>query len=172
MPRFPSFKSQRLSDYAETLPRFELRTHLSGPMISEGMIYGPMGTVVSRFVAEMNGTWEGARGKLTEDFRYATGTEQHREWSLTESNDGHIIATAPDIIGKGYGSASGSAFKMTYNIKLPDDSGGHVLSVVDWMYLMENGSIMNRSQMRKFGIKVAELVATIRPRDQITQRAS
>jgi hypothetical protein len=34
------------------------------------------------------------------------------------------------------------------------------------MYLTSNGSIMNRSQFRKFGIKVAELVATMRPRDQ------
>ncbi len=40
---------------------------------------------------------------------------------------------------------------------------GHVLDVTDWMYLMENGTIMNRSQFRKFGIKVAELVATMRP---------
>ena len=41
------------------------------------------------------------------------------------------------------------------------------------MYLMENGTIMNRSQFRKFGIKVAELVATMRrvpvelPRDTV-----
>ena len=38
-----------------------------------------------------------------------------------------------------------------------------MLDVTDWMYLMENGTIMNRSEMRKFGIKVAELIATIRP---------
>ena len=31
------------------------------------------------------------------------------------------------------------------------------------MYLLENGTIMNRSQFRKFGVKVAELVATMRP---------
>jgi hypothetical protein len=36
------------------------------------------------------------------------------------------------------------------------------LDVTDWMYLMKNGTIMNRSQFRKFGITVAELVATIR----------
>ena len=29
--------------------------------------------------------------------------------------------------------------------------------------LLENGTIMNRSQFFKFGIKVAELVATMRP---------
>jgi hypothetical protein len=52
---------------------------------------------------------------------------------------------------------------LNYTIQLTKDAGGHVLQVTDWMYLMENGSIMNRSQFRKFGIKVAELVATIRP---------
>ena len=46
---------------------------------------------------------------------------------------------------------------------LPQDAGGHTLDTTDWMYLMSNGSIMNRSQFRKFGIKVAELVATMRP---------
>jgi hypothetical protein len=37
-----------------------------------------------------------------------------------------------------------------------------VLDVIDWMYRLENGTIINRSQFRKFGIKVAELVATLR----------
>ena len=52
---------------------------------------------------------------------------------------------------------------MRYKLRLAEDAGGHVLDVVDWLYLMENGTIVNRSQMRKFGIKVAELVASIRP---------
>jgi hypothetical protein len=38
-----------------------------------------------------------------------------------------------------------------------------VLDVTDWMYLMENGTIINRSQFRKWGVKVAELIATMRP---------
>ena len=31
------------------------------------------------------------------------------------------------------------------------------------MYLMPNGTTMNRSHFCKFGIKVAELIATMRP---------
>ena len=34
------------------------------------------------------------------------------------------------------------------------------LSLTDWMYLTPNGAIMNRN---KCGLKVAELVATMRP---------
>ena len=63
----------------------------------------------------------------------------------------------------GYGSQAGSAVVLNYTIKLTEDAGGHALKVTDWMYLMENGIVMNRSQFRKFGIKVAELVATMRP---------
>jgi hypothetical protein len=55
---------------------------------------------------------------------------------------------------------------LKYRIKLPkDSSGGHVLDTTDWMYVVENGTIINRSQFRKFGIKVAELVATMRPKE-------
>ena len=51
---------------------------------------------------------------------------------------------------------------LSDRIKLDEEAGGHVLNVTDWMYLMENGTIMNRSQFTKFGITVAELVATMR----------
>ena len=57
-----------------------------------------------------------------------------------------------------------SAVQLNYRIRLPKESGGHVLDTVDWMYLAPNGTIVNRSQFRKFGIQVAELVATMRPR--------
>ena len=171
MLRLPRFKSQKLSDYAGTGPRFDIRQHLVGAMISEGMIYGPTGRVVSRFVAEMQGEWRGASGHLRESFRYATGAQQNREWRLTEGNDGQIIALADDIIGQGVGGAESCAFCMRYRIKLPDDAGGHVLSVTDWMYLLENGTILNRSQMRKFGVKVAELIATVRPSNDAKQAA-
>ena len=38
-----------------------------------------------------------------------------------------------------------------------------MLTTTDWMYLGPNGAIVNRSQFRKFGLKVGELVATMRP---------
>ena len=70
---------------------------------------------------------------------------------------------APDLVGAGTGRQEGNAVNLRYRIRLPKDAGGHVLSVNDWMYLTPNGSIVNRSQFRKFGIQVAELVATMRP---------
>jgi len=56
----------------------------------------------------------------------------------------------------------GSAVKLEYKLKLSQELGGHEINVIDWMHLMENGTIINRSEFRKFGVKVGELVATFR----------
>lgn len=160
--RFTGFRSQKPADLADRGPRFDLRTHLSGPILCEGVIYGPTGRVASRFVADMEGVWDGNTGMLKERFRYDSGRTQDRYWKLMLGNDGTIRAEAPDVVGTGEGRAEGPGVLLRYRIKLDPEAGGHVLDVTDWMYLMENGTIMNRSQFTKFGITVAELVATMR----------
>lgn len=163
--RLWGFASQRPSDYVATAPRFDLREHLSGPISCEGVVYGPTGRVASRFVADMEASWQGNVGTMTEQFRYDSGARQSRRWVLTLGSDGAIEAEAPDVVGKGQGRQAGAAVRLKYRIRLPEDAGGHVLDAVDWMYLTENGTILNRSQFRKYGIKVAELVATMRRKE-------
>lgn len=163
--RFWSFTAQKPADYDGEPLQFDVRTHLNGPITCEGVIYGPLGRVTSRFVGEFDARWEGNVGVMSEVFHYDSGTTQHREWRLRIGNDGMIEAKADDVVGAGTGCQSGSAVQLKYRIRLPEEAGGHVLDTVDWMYLTPNGTIVNRSQFRKFGIKVAELVATMRPRD-------
>ena len=79
---FFGFMAQRPADYAETGPAFDLRAVLDGPLIASGVIYGPTGRVATRFVADMQGTWDAAGGTLAEDFRYDTGRTQQRVWHL------------------------------------------------------------------------------------------
>lgn len=160
---FLSFRAQNPEDYATTDPAFSLKTHLSGPILSEGLIYGPTGKMTNSFVAKMVGEWEGDTGTLSEEFTYSNGQQQSRKWFLKLGPGGTFTATADDIIGEARGVVSGATVKIDYKIMLPEEAGGHTLSVTDWLYLTENGVIMNRSEMRKFGIKVAELVATMRP---------
>jgi hypothetical protein len=165
---FLSFRSQSPEDYAGTSPKVSLKTHLSGPILSEGVIYGPKGRVTNSFVAKMFGEWNGDAGTLSEEFTYSNGQRQNRMWFLKLGDDNTFTATADDIVGEARGVVSGATIKMEYQIVLPEASGGHTLSVTDWLYLTENGVIMNRSELRKFGIKVAELVATMRPQSSPT----
>jgi hypothetical protein len=160
---FFSFRSQSTDLYTDTSPLFSVTEHLSGPIIAEGVIFGPTGRAVNRFVARMQGSWDGPNGTLTEEFTYATRATQKRQWNLTLGEDGSFTATASDIVGEASGRISGATVNLQYRIILPKSSGGYALDVDDWLYLTEDGTILNRSEFRKFGIKVGELVATMRP---------
>lgn len=157
------FPAQAPAEYDGAAPAFDIREALNGPLACEGVIFGPTGRVSSRFVAEFHAEWDGDKGRMTEHFRYDSGETQDREWRLTIEPSGNIRAEADDLVGVGRGRQAGPGVCLKYSIKLPEGAGGHVLDAIDWMYLVENGTIINRSQFRKFGIKVAELVATIRP---------
>jgi hypothetical protein len=168
--RFASFMAQVPDDYSDG-PMFNMREVFNGPIECEGVIYGPTGRVTSRFEADFIASWDGNIGTVREEFRYDSGNVQHREWKFTLGNDGSMKAEALDLVGVGTGQQHGSAVQLNYNIKLTDEAGGHVLAVNDWMYMTPNGNVMNRSQFRKFGIKVAELVATMRPKNAANLQA-
>jgi len=166
--RYFGFYGQTPSDYATAHGEpFDLRMHLNGPIVCEGVIYGPTGRVTSRFVGDFLAEWNGNKGVMTERFTYDNGEEVLREWKLTLGNDGHIRALASDEVGEGLGVQSGPTVRLKYKYKLPESQGGHVLDTTDWMYLAPNGTIVNRSQFRKYGIKVAELVATMRRKEAV-----
>lgn len=170
--RYFDFRGQRISDFENTSPQLDVRQHLNGPLICEGMIYGPTGRVASRFVADFRASWDGEKGVMDEYFQYDSGNTQVRQWRLTLGENGAVIGEADDIVGQAVGRQVGSALNLEYKIRLTEEAGGHVLECTDWMYLGENGTIFNHSQFRKYGIKVAELIATIRPNLQEAKEAA
>jgi hypothetical protein len=160
---FLDFMAQRPADYAATAPAFDLRQALNGPLVASGVIYGPTGRVATRFVADMQGTWDSEGGTLAEDFRYDSGGTQQREWRIVPGPDGRFSATAADVVGTGEGEVAGATAVLRYRLRLPEDGGGWQVDVTDWLYLGTDGVIVNRSQFRRFGLLVGELVGTIRP---------
>ena len=162
--RLAAFPAQSPSDYRSDRGDIVLSEHLTGELICHGVLYGPTGRVVSRFIADMSMTWDGNRGRLEELFTYDSGNTQSRVWDLEVQEGGRVVGTASDFEGQAVGQISGSTLHLKYRFRLPEEQGGYVLDVVDWMYLLEDGTFVNRSQFRKFGIKVAELVATFQPK--------
>lgn len=161
--RFAEFYGQSIEDYRDGYPTFDIRKHLNGKMVCEGVIFGPLGRVTSTFVADFDIRWEDGRGVMDEVFRYNDGSRQLRRWVITMGEGGRFTTEAEDVPLGGKGMQAGPAVQMRYAIRLPEESGSHLLQTVDWMYLTPDEVIVNRSQFRKFGFKVAELVATIRP---------
>ncbi|PZX16591.1 uncharacterized protein DUF3833 [Palleronia aestuarii] len=161
--RFATFRAQQPHEYEGMAPDFDLREHLTGKLVSDGMIFGPTGRMSARFRARILGTWTDGHGVIAEEFRFDGGGQQSRSWRFTLREGGRFRADADDVVGSGSGTIVGPTIRLSYRIVLPKDAGGHTLDVIDWMYLTQGGTIINRSQFRKFGFKVAEIIATIRP---------
>tara|TARA_B110001454_G_scaffold67741_1_gene66053 strand:+ start:650 stop:1261 length:612 start_codon:yes stop_codon:yes gene_type:complete len=157
-----SFKNQKISQFKSDSKIFDIRKVLEGNMVAEGMVYGISGRLSSTFTAQFSGNWANNEGSFIENFQFSSGKNQIRKWNLIIDSNGKIIGTADDIIGKAVGQQYGSAVMLSYKLKLSEDLGGHVIKVIDWMHLLENDTIFNRSEFRKFGFKVGELVATFR----------
>jgi hypothetical protein len=115
------------------------------------------GRVVNRFDVDMVGKWEGETGTLTEHFVYYDGKKQERVWTIKKLPDGKYIGTAADILGKADGKQNGSAVRWSYSMDLPVGDATYRIKFDDWMWQMNDGVLINRSYLKKFGITVAEL---------------
>lgn len=152
-----SCTGDRLSHYKDMQPAFDLKAYFNGPIKAWGIVQDWRGKVVSRFDVTMVGTWEGDKGTLEEDFNYYDGSTQRRIWKIKRINDTNYEGTAGDIIGKATGEISGNAVNWAYEMDVPVGDSSYRLKFDDWMWQMNDGVLINRSYLKKFGITVAEL---------------
>ncbi|MEM7188437.1 MAG: DUF3833 domain-containing protein [Pseudomonadota bacterium] len=153
---------QVLDDYVDEQPKLDLRTYLSGPLEASGIFFDRAGRADLRFVVDMTGTWEGNTGTLAETFRYSDGRSDERTWTITFSDDKNFTATAHDVVGQAVGGQTGNTAMMSYTLRIPRGDSTVDVSMEDWLYLQEDGTLINRTTMSKFGIRVGELFVTFR----------
>jgi hypothetical protein len=60
-------------------------------------------------------------------------------------------------LDKANGHSSGSAMRWAYKMDLPVGDTTYRITFDDWMFLMNDGVLINRSYLKKFGVTVAEL---------------
>lgn len=147
----------KLSAYKEMEPSLELENYFSGPVKAWGIVQDRSGKITRRFSVDMVGKWQGDIGTLTEDFEYYDGKTQQRIWTIAKTTDGEYEGTADDIIGKAQGQVNGNAVRWAYQMNLDVGKNTYKITFDDWMFLMKDGVLINRSYLKKFGIKVAEL---------------
>ncbi|MEY4767312.1 MAG: hypothetical protein RI907_3985 [Pseudomonadota bacterium] len=154
--------SPRVADYAQEQPRFDLRTFFDGPLSGRGLFFDRSGRVVKRFVVDMVGQWQGASGTLDERFRYSDGSTSTRLWRLDDLGQGRYQGRADDVIGTATGDSAGNAFHWLYTLALPVDGRVWQVTLDDWMFQVDERTVLNRSRMSKLGIDLGELVLDIR----------
>lgn len=149
--------STSLEDYANTTPEFVLQDYFNGEVTAWGIVENYSSKISRRFCVDIVGTWSGNQGQLHETFYYADGEQQIRIWDLTVHADGTVTGGAADVIGEASGSAKGMSFNWQYTLRVPVDGSEYDLAVDDWMFMMDQDRMMNRSYMSKLGVEVAQI---------------
>lgn len=146
-----------LDRYKGTEPSIDFKEYFNGPIKAWGVVQNRKGEVTRRFDVDLFGSWEGDTGTLEEHFKYYDGEEQTRTWKIRKIADEKYEGTADDIIGNADGATSGNAARWHYVMDLPVGDKTYKIRFDDWMFLMNDGVLINRSYLKKFGFKVAEL---------------
>ena len=158
--------SPKPETYAAQLPRLTVEHYFNGTLDAHGMFQDRSGEVIKRFVVTMHCSWQGDTGTLDEDFSYADGSKQKRVWTLKKTADGRFTATAPDVIGTAQGVVSGNALRWKYVLALPVDGKIINVDMEDWMFLIDQNVMLNRTAMSKFGVSLGNVTISFTRRDK------
>ena len=113
----------------------------------------------------IEGTWKSpTEGVLDERFTYSDGETQRRVWTLKRQPDGTWQGTADDVVGVAIGKVAGNALHWKYVLRLPVDGKEYLVNFDDWMWLLDEQSMMNRSVMSKFGVDLGEVTLFFKKR--------
>ena len=152
--------STGVEQYRAETPVLDLKTYLNGTLDAWGMFQGRSGEVKKRFRAVIDARWDGDTGVLDERFTWSDGTTSTRVWTLKLQPDGSFRGRADDVIGEAVGEVAGNALRWRYVLALPVDDKIYHVDFDDWMFLMDDKVMLNRSFMSKWGFRLGEVTLT------------
>lgn len=148
--------------YADQQPALDLEQFFSQPVKAWGMFQKRSGEVAKRFEVNIVSRREGNNLILDEHFLYSDGTRQRRVWTLTPEGQGRWSGRADDVVGVAKGQVAGNTLHWRYRLSLPVDDSMYEMSMDDWMYLMDEDTLINRTAMSKFGVEVGQVTLFFR----------
>ena len=147
----------KVKDYADHRPQMKFEEFFNGPIKAWGIVQDRNGKVVQRLDIDLVGAWSGDTGTLDEKFYYYDGKQSTRRWDIRKTGPNKFVGTASDIVGEATGESSGGAIRWNYVMKLEVGGTTYDVTFDDWMFAMNDGVVVNRSYLKKFGFRVAEL---------------
>lgn len=149
-----------VEQYRAEQPVLDPATYLNGTLDAWGMFQGRGGAMKKRFHAVIEARWQGDTGVLDEHFTWSDGSTSRRVWTLVRQPDGSLRGRADDVVGEAVGELAGNALRWRYVLALPVDGRVYHVDFDDWMFLMDERVMLNRSVMSKWGFRLGEVTLT------------
>ena len=120
------------------------------------------GKVTRHFTMKAEGHWKGNKGEFQEFFTWNDGTTSQRVWTLEAISDDNVIATISDGVGQATGRAAGNAIQWSYSLKIPVNDSEYTFDFEDWMFALDEHTILNKAKMKKFGFTVGQVTVFLK----------
>jgi hypothetical protein len=159
--------SAPVESYWDEQPVLDLERFFNGTVDGWGMFQDRSGKVLKRFHVRIDASWQGNVGTLDEHFAWSDGKKTRRVWTVTRVDEHRYTGTASDVIGTAQGEAHGSALRWRYVLNLETDDGKtYEVDFDDWMYLIDERTMLNRSYMSKLGFDLGQVTLSFTRRDK------
>lgn len=159
------------NQYEQQTPKFDLMEFFNGEMKGWGIVQDRSGNVIQQFTVDLLGEMsDDSTLVLSETFRYQLGQGvQRRQWVITKQLDNSFQGNADDIIGNANGKVFGSAATWQYEMNLPVAGSTYHVTFDDWMWQFDDGAVINRSYIKKFGLVFAEVTLFFQKNNDCTK---
>ncbi|WP_076417078.1 MULTISPECIES: DUF3833 domain-containing protein [Colwelliaceae] len=156
-----SCSSPKIEDYNNTTPNLVLEDFFNGELVAYGMVLDRNGKLSRRFTVKLEAYWENNKGTINEWFIFDDGEKSIRTWQLIKQENNTYTGTANDVVGTAKGQTNGSALYWQYDLIITVDGSEYQVTLDDWMYLLDDKRLFNKTDIIKYGLKVGEIILYI-----------
>ena len=94
---------------------------------------------------------------MVQHLSFQDGTKQERDWVLKATGSDRFEATANDMVGSAIGESVGNIFHWQWVLARSPGNPLTEVTMQQWMYRLDDGSVMIRTTVSKLGIILAEV---------------
>ena len=143
--------------FATTTPAFDPITFWTGHTASWGVIENRDGAPTAIITTTTDGTPESPAGLHMIQHVTHDGQTTTRDWHLRRLGPHSFEATANDVAGTAHGTTFGRTLHWTWTLETHPGHPLYNVTMDQWMYLADNGTLMNRTIISKWGVRLAEV---------------
>ena len=151
-----------VKNFENEKPRLVLEDYFDGKTKAWGMFHDRFGNLKRSFKVDITGTLNNDILTLDEKFVYNDGEKESRIWSIKILGNNKYSGTADDVIGEATGVSSGNALNWKYKLNLKVKESTVVVDFDDWMFLQDDNILMNRAEVKKWGIVLGVVSITFK----------
>lgn len=143
--------------FRATVPIIDPIRFFTGHVVSWGVLENRSGQPTSVVTTDCVGEADGDTLHMTQRLTVGQDAPVTRTWQMRRAEPGRYEATANDMVGTAVGEASGRAFHWTWTLATSPGNRLKNVEMDQWWYLLDDGSLLNRTTIRKLGVILVEV---------------